>query len=189
VNLEFRVCGVGLKFYIINFRISWHLCCVAHLYYKSLLDIQSFTLMNKTNINGIWKGFYELGESYGPNLAGRRTNFVMNLVEADGLIEGECNDMVKESNASRAEIKGFIENEMISFIKQYPVHIFIKQDGERIIDENSNHPIIEYTGYYDNETNKYAGTWEMVTKTIMMNITGEKEIGEYYSSGEWEMSR
>jgi len=144
--------------------------------------------MNTINLNGKWNGYYELGMSYGNKLNGTKTKFSANLKEENGELQGQCFDEVYEGN-NIADIKGFFDGSMISFIKQYNDHIFITDDGKRIVDINSTHPEIEYTGYYNRAMKVFEGNWEMVTRVDILDIRGEKSIGERYLSGTWQMSK
>ena len=133
--------------------------------------------MSTINFNGKWNGYYELGLSYGDRLNGKKTEFSIILKEENGVFQGKCFDHVNDAN-NNAEIKGFFDGSMISFIKQYNDHIFITDEGKRIVDENSTHPGIEYTGYYNEEKKVFEGNWEMITHIDILDIKGEKRIGE-----------
>ncbi len=158
-------------------------------------------------ISGRWIGYYEYGESYPQSLQGKRTNFVLNLKETAGEFSGECIDISENNKINpAAEIKGFVNENLISFIKQYSYQLFIHDDGRREADYYNTHPEIEYTGYFDENTNKYTGEWSMVIKNILtkhdyslVNLYSESvandesesrmSVKEYFSSGIWEMER
>src|ERR1700750_254355 len=112
--------------------------------------------MKKINLTGTWSGYYEYGESYARSLRGVRKEFVLNLKETNGELSGECIDISEDyRNNLKAEIKGFISENIISFVKQYPYYHFTNKEGKTEIDYNKNHPEIEYTGYYDEQSNKF----------------------------------
>lgn len=163
--------------------------------------------MQLLEISGIWKGYYELGKSYPKNLQGKRTDFVLNIKETNGEFTGECIDIVHDNkDNTTSQIKGFVDEDLISFIKQYSFHLLIDKEGKRVIDYDEKHPEIEYTGYYDYESKKISGEWNMVTKNLvtqydyslmklLIGISPDDEIEanirirEYFNSGKWEMQK
>ena len=146
--------------------------------------------MCKGDLNGIWKGYYELGADYGKRLEGMKTRFKLFLKTNNGEFSGECIDETNNNDeVIRATVKGFYEGGMISFIKQSPVRLLIDDTGKRITDKNSNHPEIEYSGYYNDAMKMFAGNWELVTRIDILDIRGEKRIGEEYLSGTWQMTK
>ena len=145
--------------------------------------------MLNVDLNGKWVGFYELGPDYGDKISGEKTAFSVNLKDNNGEFEGGSSEG-NDKSFNKAFIKGFFDGNMISFIKQYPALILIDNNGKRAVDENSTHPEIEYTGYYDEQLKSFSGDWEMITSSSVKNREGENMIAEeYYLSGKWTMSR
>ncbi len=162
--------------------------------------------MSFLTISGTWKGYFEYGQSHS-KLRGVRKDFVLNLKGTNGEFFGECIDISEDyRNNLKAEIKGFINRNLISFIKRYPYYHFTNKDGKSEIDYNKNHPEIEYTGYYDEESNKFKGEWLMVTKNIFTKhdysriipfydrssideLSGSMKLKEYSVLGTWEIEK
>jgi hypothetical protein len=146
--------------------------------------------MQTFDICGTWKGYYEFGPGYRKRLIGRKTSFVLNLKGVNDGFSGECIDETDINKSSvKAAIKGFCTKSMISFIKQYPFLLFLNDRGKRVIDENSKHPEIEYTGFYNEETKEFSGTWKMVTRTNIIGFISEAGLKEKYLSGNWKMAK
>ena len=58
-------------------------------------------------------------------------------------------------------IKGYFEDDFISFVLIYPYLYYIDEKGHQKVDRSQTHPEIHYYGNYIKETNSYIGTWEM----------------------------
>lgn len=58
-------------------------------------------------------------------------------------------------------IKGYFEDNFISFTLEYPYFYFIDDSGNLKTDRNKKHPEIHYYGNFKQETNSYIGSWEM----------------------------
>ncbi|MEP6466126.1 MAG: hypothetical protein ABJB05_07455 [Parafilimonas sp.] len=149
--------------------------------------------MRTPAITGTWVGYYEYGESNSKLLQGTRTNFILNLKQSNRNFSGECIDLSEDyRNNSTAEVKGFVNKNLISFIKQYPYRKLIHADGRIEIDYDKSHPEIEYTGYYNDSKNSFEGTWLMIKRTNLVGYAGfrsVKKVREYSHSGTWEIER
>ena len=73
------------------------------------------------NLIDNWEGYYEYGEGYTLPQFGERINILVNLQGTNdsfiGTVKEEKSDYSVPADAT---IKGFSENEFISFIKKYP---------------------------------------------------------------------
>jgi hypothetical protein len=62
-------------------------------------------------------------------------------------------------------VKGFIDEDHISFVKQYPCLYEYDADGKIIIDESQlGHEVI-YDGYWNEEYGNWSGEWEVECET------------------------
>jgi hypothetical protein len=61
-------------------------------------------------------------------------------------------------------VNGFIEDDLISFIKQYPAYYSVNENDEVLIDRDQKHPTIHYYGTYDENASTLSGTWEIETE-------------------------
>jgi hypothetical protein len=136
------------------------------------------------NITGTWAGYYYYGADYGEELHEEKVKFMLFLSQKNFKFEGTSVDYEGEiSNFEKADIKGFIQNDFISFIKQYPVAILLDDDNNLITDQSKPSPEIHYTGHYNQTTKIFSGKWEMVIDRESDSL-GDME---YLNTGRWEM--
>ncbi|MBN8695322.1 MAG: hypothetical protein J0L87_02225 [Bacteroidetes bacterium] len=114
-------------------------------------------------LSGKWKGEYILGPEYEKN-EGRSVEFILELTEdEDGSIRGICIDSDTKSLFSEPIIVlGFVDNDIISFTKKYPFSYYLDENGQAIIDKETDHPEIIYSGEYDHEKNIFKGDFELI---------------------------
>ncbi|MBR9845395.1 MAG: hypothetical protein GYB35_04410 [Algicola sp.] len=127
------------------------------------------------NLIDNWEGYYEYGEGYTLPQFGERVNILVNLQGSNesfiGTVKEEKSDYSVPADAT---IKGFSENEFISFVKKYPVHPRLKTlGGSEIIVENGQLEI-EHYGYIDPKFDAIYGTWSITEKNAS-NIDFEPE--------------
>src|SRR4030042_5234380 len=141
---------------------------------------------NNIRISGIWLGELTYGEEYGQDLQNKKMNFKLILEEKDGDITGECHDtdgtgVIPEP----ASINGFVEEDMISFVKQYPAFYILNQTGEVIMIPDRDPPEFNYSGYYNAENDAFEGDWHVVFEIKQLTFG----FAEYALSGTWNMKR
>ena len=134
-----------------------------------------------------WKGFFTYLEGYESIDQYIKVEFTMQLIfNGDSFngtsIDSESENIFKEP----AKVIGFIENDKISFVKNYPYHYYKDENGEIVIDENLKHPNIEYLGFYDENERKFFGTWEMI---VYEEKISEDQYLEEVANGEFEIQR
>ncbi|GEM_PF-5575766 len=95
-----------------------------------------------TIIEGDWEGYYEYGQGYTRPQLGSRKSFQLKMKSDRGQVEGSCIDEEYNLNAG---IWGFVDRELISFIKKYP------EEGPK----NE----IHFTGFFDKGDHSFTGTW------------------------------
>lgn len=136
-------------------------------------------------ISGKWKGEYICGPEY-DNHHGRTVEFILELIENKGSISGVCMDFeTKEYFSEPIIVLGFIDNDFISFTKQYPFSYFINEQGQVIVDRTKPHPEITYSGEFNPETNTFFGEWDLV-------LDSQKFGDGYFDdslTGTWTMKR
>ncbi|MDP5200891.1 hypothetical protein [Flavobacterium sp. DG2-3] len=129
-----------------------------------------------------WKGSFSYLEGYDIIDSYINVSFKMNLTfDGDSFvgttIDSESENIITEPIL----VKGFIENDQISFVVNYPYHYYKDENDEILVDKNLSHPNIEYLGFYDQAEKKFFGTWEMIISTE--KITEEEYIEEVASGG------
>jgi hypothetical protein len=141
------------------------------------------------SMTGKWKGFFTqiLGTSEEPYEA--KFDFEMDLIQNEDGFEGTCKDMeIEIGQNEKSKIKGFIDNQIISFTKQYDNSIFYDdQKDELILIREIKQDEINYYGTWDQSTNKFHGKWE-----ILMSDEPTLDLNEYKQDieyGDWEMEK
>ncbi len=136
-----------------------------------------------STISGKWKGTYIYVSEDGTE--GKSKSFDMILrEEEDDEFTGEIVDTSENSqNTEVAKVNGFIMEDTLSFVKQYPYLFFYNEKGELQIDKSKPHPEIHYHG--EIMENEIAGEWDM-------EIGTKQFYGDYYSkmmSGRWQVKK
>lgn len=134
-----------------------------------------------------WKGFFTYLHGYEIIDTYIKVAFQMDLTFNDNSFTGTSTDSESENIfIEPILVKGFIENDIISFVINYPHHYYKDEDGNIKLDKDSQHPNIEYLGYYDEHEKKYSGTWEMI---ISIEKISEDDLIEEVVNGEFEIYR
>jgi hypothetical protein len=140
----------------------------------------------KQTMTGTWTGEFSYGPEYGADLTKEKVSFVLKLIDINKQFEGECTDEQGVGASSYpASIRGFVEGNFISFIKQYPVSHYLDEEGETHLDYRHPHPEIHYTGYYNESTQAFAGKWEMIYEQQI----SDGGFLEYLLTGQWKMKK
>ena len=141
---------------------------------------------NNIKVSGTWNGELTFGEENGPDLQNKKKNFRLVIEEDDGDIRGECTDtggtgVIPEP----ASINGFLDEDMISFIKMYPAFYIIDPKGEIKLIAEKEPPEFNFSGYYNAETDAFEGDWHVVFEIRQLTFG----FAEYALSGTWCMKR
>lgn len=135
----------------------------------------------------IWKGFFSYLEGYEVIDSYIKVPFKMNLTFNGDSFVGTTIDSESENIFTEPiMVKGFIDNDKISYIVNYPYNYYKDENGKILVDKNLSHPNIEYLGYYDQIEKKFSGTWEMI---VYEEKITEDEYLEEVVSGEFEIYR
>lgn len=139
------------------------------------------------SMTGEWQGYYIYGPEYGEKLSGEKVEFRLSLLDTgDNEFEGKCLDLNSSiSTNNPAFIKGFMEDDFISFTKEYKTFYSIDKDNKVTPYSPMEKPQLNYDGYYNPESKSFSGNWE---------FTGREDIyGDGYyvelATGTWEMKR
>lgn len=83
-------------------------------------------------------------------------------------------------------VKGFIEEDFISFVKTYPYYYASNENGEIVVDrEKKGHEVV-YEGYFNFDTGEWIGEWEI----LMHEEKDKSKMGRYITKsiiGPWKM--
>jgi hypothetical protein len=142
------------------------------------------------NLTGKWKGLYVYGPGYPVSYIGRSEEFILDIVDDDGIITGICDDPIVQKKAGNAStIKGAFLDGFLSFIKEYRYSEYIIEPNSGILEEDLSSSGIHYTGtlYKPFFSRKDAFKGEWVMSTIYTYPGGKKH--ETVSKGSWKMKR
>lgn len=133
-----------------------------------------------------WAGFFTYQEGYEVIDQYLKVAFSMELIFNGTSFTGTSRDVESENFFDEpTKVKGFIENNTISFVLNYPCSYYKDEMGNIVLDRDATHPDIEYLGYYDDDEKTFFGTWEMI-------IAEEKDFDDYIEaviSGGFEIRR
>nr|WP_321228642.1 hypothetical protein [uncultured Psychroserpens sp.] len=142
--------------------------------------------MKTVHLKQHWKGYFTYLEGYETIEQYKQVEFTMEITLTDNSFIGTSTDAEsRHAFDEPATVKGFIDDEKISFVMKYPCSYY-KDDFRKIqLDKSSQHPDIHYLGFFDNDKKTVSGNWEI---TIFIEQTIEGDL-EDVSNGEFEMSK
>ncbi len=133
-----------------------------------------------------WQGFFTYLEGYTTNEQYHEVEFSMEIIITENSFIGTSIDSESKYVFDKpATVKGFIDNEKISFIMKYPCAYYKDDNGKIILDRDSEHPDIHYLGFFNEDRNSVIGNWEMT-------IYEEKYLEGYLEellNGEFQMRK
>ncbi len=139
----------------------------------------------------IWKGSFSY-EVINPDeiVVVVTVPFTMEVeMEKNSFVGFRVDDESKDLFDEPVKVKGFIENDFISFIIQYPHDYYMDYEtGEAFVEKDMKHPGVTYEGSFDHQTNSYKGEWIiLVAEELDPNNPGD--YIEQLLTGTWEMRR
>lgn len=142
--------------------------------------------MAPNNIEGNWKGVYTQVLKEGESIY--EAEFNMNLAGEEDEFTGSCEDVeIEVGIKERSKIRGFLDEGMISLVKEYEHLILLDSEtGEFILDKERKHPEIHYYRRYNESNNRFEGTWEI--ESIVGNLSMDEQL-TWVEYGEWWMER
>jgi hypothetical protein len=106
---------------------------------------------------GVWSGHYTYGQGYRDSIKGASRNFLIQMDVVNGTLKGTS----KEEDKEPATINGFIVDNFIGFVHQYPVKYSFNEKGESVADSAKPGSRIYYSGLFDQTTNSFRGIWRI----------------------------
>lgn len=138
-----------------------------------------------SKLNGKWIGTYSIDPEFQTKEEDIEFKFELTLeVDIEEDLSGEIKDITEgEQSPGIAKVTGFVDENEISFIKQYP-SLFLRNDkSEIIIDKSKEHPEIHYHGEISGDS--MEGSWDMEAGVLF-------KVGEYHAqiiSGKWKANK
>lgn len=115
------------------------------------------------DLNGKWAGTLVYGNGYPENIINQELSFELIISEFNEVITGYGKDIAGCGiNPSECHIRGFVDGDMISFIKQYKSAGYFDQHGASFIIEDKASIDITYNGTFNPEKNQYEGEWDIL---------------------------
>jgi len=141
--------------------------------------------MTTLNLNGRWTGVIVFGNRY-RQLQGKNLYFDLEITQDNNKITGTSIDTGGQgASPDPANIKGTIDDNFISFIKQYSSYHYYDLNGQVIVDRTRLGPEIFYTGLYNETENEFSGDWKLIHKLKLFGIT----LFKLSATGLWTMKR
>jgi len=138
------------------------------------------------NIKGVWKGYYEYGLGYDPPYFGERVEIYMTILGENANFEGFC---IEEASPfaiqEPSNIKGYIEEGAVSFVKNYENRYEINEVGESVVKEAGEKMEVLYEGMYSGEYDCIYGSWVIE----MEPFEHDGEVLQYVCQGTWKLER
>jgi len=125
-------------------------------------------------VTGTWEGYYEYGAGYILPFFAQRVKIIVRIQEHDGSFTGTSDE--EESQFSvpyQSIIKGFRDQDLISFVSTYPIKPILSEDETKTEIKEGQHEV-EHTGYFDEQNGAMYGTW-----IIIDNRLNEFEEGKF----------
>ena len=77
------------------------------------------------------------------------------------VVNGSLKGISREENKEAASINGFIVDDFIGFVHQYPVKYSFNEKGESMVDVNKTGSKVLYSGLFDSKTGRFRGIWRI----------------------------
>jgi hypothetical protein len=142
---------------------------------------------NSVSLAGQWFGYFSYGPEYGEQLEGERVIFSLLIQEIfNNKFKGKCIELEgRGASTEVSHIEGFIENNFISFRKEYSTYYTLDESGNEGKHLPFLHPRLSYTGSFNQSNETFSGTWEIIANEIP---AGEGTFADVFT-GHWEISR
>lgn len=90
-------------------------------------------------------------------------SFEINAIYSKGSFEGTVyEEEFSGLTGDLVHVKGFIDDDLISFIKTYPYFFGTDDDDNIVVDKQLKGHFVEYEGRFDEEKGCWSGNWEIV---------------------------
>lgn len=144
-------------------------------------------MIDNNQLSGKWQGTYTQKLKEDPDDDQIfEVEFEMELLNTEDGFTGTCYDLeIELGKKEKSSVSGFIERDIISFIKRYEHAIYLDEEAEEfLLDKEAKHPEIHYSGRFNAIEDKFEGTWE-----IEMNeeLIGGDQLNTHLIYSSWWM--
>lgn len=138
-------------------------------------------------LHGQWFGFYEYGEHYPEEVTGEKVIFSIHIEKlADNKFSGKCIELTGTHLIEEISfIEGFVEDNFISFQKNYKGKYGFDEEGRPVQPEDDFLHELNYEGQYDAVSGCFTGEWEIWQNDRLPGDLNYILTG----AGYWEMSK
>jgi hypothetical protein len=142
---------------------------------------------NRISLAGQWYGFFSYGPEYGEELEGQKVIFSLLIEETfNNKFKGKCIELEGIGASTEVStIEGFIENNFISFRKEYSTYYTIDEEGKEGLHEDLLQPRLSYAGTYNTDKQIFSGAWEIWSNE---RAAGDGTFVDI-CTGQWEISK
>lgn len=122
------------------------------------------------DISGKWNGYYEYGFGYYLPYFGSRIQIEVELyLDESNNLSGTVNELKSEFSVSgKSDIKGFVDKDLISFVKSYNVLPIINENNNiETLEGNLN---VNHIGIIDKTNKAIYGEWQIQTEVEREDI-------------------
>ncbi len=131
-----------------------------------------------------FEGFFEYEDDF-PD-SPYQVHFQLIVTVKDGVLKGTgWDDESTHLFNEPAVVNGFIKDNFVSFVKDYPCLYYKNEQQIMVVDKTKNHPSVNYRLDYSEKEQKWIGKWEMVVDEM---ILGDYDHLEEVYDGYCEMT-
>lgn len=138
------------------------------------------------DVSGYWTSVLTYGKGY-RKLEGQTITCELQLQQVGKAFMGSSQDVNGEGcHPEEATITGQVTLDgEIAFTKKYPCLHSIDRKGELILYPKIDGPEIEFTGNFDQGSNRFSGNWQVSVKVYFLGLIPKNVT----SKGEWVMEK
>lgn len=132
-------------------------------------------------LSGKWLCKLTYGQSFG-KLENESLIFTLDILRKGDEFTGASSDVDGIGiNLNQADVKGFVDSDIINFVRQYSRPPVLGSDLKLSKDQNTG-PEISFTGTYDAAVGEYSGEWLVISSfKVLGTVFFEKNNGGYWS--------
>ncbi|XOV68314.1 MAG: hypothetical protein ACFHU9_03875 [Fluviicola sp.] len=137
-------------------------------------------------MKNVWKGSYTYFDD--EENESKPIGFEIHAELVSGSFHGKVSEEeFTKLTGDKATVKGFVENDFISFVKTYPYAWWIEDEQYWINKELPGHDC-NYRGFYSEADQEWSGEWEVITEKGRIG-NYQEEFEAIVLTGSWKMKQ